>query len=413
MRSLLFVLPFVVLTFLSWGLYGPVLHQGQRYLGDGVQPSSLRPFICVGVAYFLIAVVVPLVALRARGEKGNWTVMGAVWSFLGGAAGALGALGIVLAFKFHGSPVYVMPLVFGLAPVVNTFVTMWMSRTFREASSLFFAGVILVAVGTAGVLSFKPGPGPHPSSSAAAAETTAVTDTGSAPAVDHAPAVRKDASAKEKLLLIPLSIALAALCWGSYGPILHKGQMKMAGSRLRPFLCVGLAYFVIAVLLPLPLIQFFQEPGGFTFSGTAWSLAGGAAGAIGALGIIMAFNFGGKPIYVMPLVFGGAPIVNTLTTVLGEGTFDQLSPLFLASLIVVIAGAATVLVFAPRHAKPAGGPTPPPSEDDEDTAPADTRRADDAPSNGKRSELGSDKVSGEEVEDTIDHEETVQERLGD
>ena len=106
-------------------------------------------------------------------------------------------------------------------------------------------------------------------------------------------------------------------------------------------------------------------------------MAGGAAGAIGALGIIMAFNFGGKPIYVMPLVFGGAPIVNTFTTVVAEGTYTDLSPLFLASLIVVIAGAATVLVFAPRHAKPAAGAAPsapPPSEDDEDTLPADTSR---------------------------------------
>nr|MCU0874040.1 hypothetical protein [Pirellulaceae bacterium] len=71
MRSLLLVLPFVVLTFISWGLYGPVLHEGQHHLGDGVHPSSLRPFICVGIAYFLIAVVVPLLVLRAKGEKGN------------------------------------------------------------------------------------------------------------------------------------------------------------------------------------------------------------------------------------------------------------------------------------------------------------------------------------------------------
>jgi drug/metabolite transporter (DMT)-like permease len=398
MRSLLLVLSFVVLTFLSWGLYGPVLHQGQRLLGDGVHPSSLRPFICVGIAYFLIAVVVPLLALRAKGEKGNWTVMGAVWSFLGGAAGAMGALGIVLAFKFHGSPVYVMPLVFGLAPVVNTFVTMWMSQTFKEANSLFFAGVILVAVGTAGVLTFKPSHAAHPPIDAAAAEAEA------APA-EKPPVMRNQASTKEKLALIPLSIALAALCWGSYGPILHKGQMKMAGSRLRPFLCVGLAYFVIAVLLPLPLVQFFPEPGGFNFSGVAWSLAGGAAGAVGALGIIMAFNFGGKPIYVMPLVFGGAPMVNTFTTVAAEGTYSALSPLFLASLMVVIAGAATVLVFAPRHAKPAAEPAP--SEDNEDTLPADAPRPDDAPSD---SDYGSGEMSGEDQEDTIDREETIQER---
>ena len=107
-------------------------------------------------------------------------------------------------------------------------------------------------------------------------------------------------------------------------------------------------------------------------------MAGGAAGAIGALGIILAFNFGGKPIYVMPLVFGGAPVVNTFTTVLAEGTYSDLSPLFLASLIVVIAGAATVLIFAPRHAKPAAEPKaaepPQPAEEDTRRRPTSLRR---------------------------------------
>ena len=38
----------------------------------------------------------------------------------------------------------------------------------------------------------------------------------------------------------------------------------------------------------------------------------GALGAIGAVCIIWAFRAGGLPIYVMPLVFGGAPIINVL-----------------------------------------------------------------------------------------------------
>jgi hypothetical protein len=117
---------------------------------------------------------------------------------------------------------------------------------------------------------------------------------------------------------------------------------------LRPFLCVGLAYFFIAVLAPFSLMRVFVEAGTWTFHGTAWSLAGGTAGALGALGIIMAFNFGGKPIYVMPLVFGGAPVINTFTTILHEGTYQQTTPLFYASLMLVIGGAVTVLVFAPR-----------------------------------------------------------------
>ena len=181
MRSLLFVLPFVVLTFISWGLYGPVLHEGQHHLGDGVHPSSLRPFICVGIAYFLIAVVVPSDRPEGPRRKGELDRHGGRLVVPGRRGGALGALGIVLAFKFNGSPVYVMPLVFGLAPVVNTFVTMWMTQTFKEANSLFYAGVILVAVGTAGVLSFKPGHAPHPPVGAAAGA-----DSAAAPACETA-----------------------------------------------------------------------------------------------------------------------------------------------------------------------------------------------------------------------------------
>src|SRR5690606_3919530 len=155
-------------------------------------------------------------------------------------------------------------------------------------------------------------------------------------------------------LWVTLSVATTALCWGVYGPVLHKGQSAMGGSKLRPLMCVGLAYFGIAVVIPLAILAVAPEPGTWTnISGTLWSLAGGAAGAVGALGIIMAFNFGGKPIYVMPLVFGGAPVINTFTTIFTKGIgLAEASPFFYAGLIVVAVGAVTVLVFAPRPGKP-------------------------------------------------------------
>ena len=111
MRSLLLILGFVVLTFICWGTYGVLMHEGQIHMSG----SSLRPFICVGFAYFAIAVVAPLALLSVTGEQGHWTVQGVFWSFLSGAVGAIGALGIILAFKLRGLPVYVMPLVFGCA----------------------------------------------------------------------------------------------------------------------------------------------------------------------------------------------------------------------------------------------------------------------------------------------------------
>src|SRR5262249_14875992 len=154
-----------------------------------------------------------------------------------------------------------------------------------------------------------------------------------------------------------------AICWGCYGPLLHKGQMQMHGSRMRPFICVGLAYGLIAVVLPLILRATMGDKGFLTFSGTVWSLAGGVAGALGSVGVILAFTYGGKPVYVMPLVFGGAPVVNTFVSMATSPRSENVSTFsyvaFFAGLIVVIAGAVTVLVFAPR-----GAPHPAPIKPD-------------------------------------------------
>ena len=47
------VLMFIVLAALSWGVYVPIVHVAATKLG-----SNLRAFLFVGVAYFLVAVVV-------------------------------------------------------------------------------------------------------------------------------------------------------------------------------------------------------------------------------------------------------------------------------------------------------------------------------------------------------------------
>lgn len=327
MREIIMVLGSIALTAVCWGVYGPIMRNGQAAMSG----SHLLPFIWVGLAYCVIAVVAPAILMRLWGEKGNWTVTGFVWSFVAGVAGALGALGIILAFTYGGSPVYVMPLVFGGAPVVNTFTSMYMAKSYKQASPLFFAGLILVVVGALCVLIFKPSTGPAP---------------GGQGVVSHA----------VRMLEVGLSIGLTVISWGVYGPILHKGQMLMQGSRLRPLICVGLAYFAVAVVVTAGIIQAIEGSEHWDLmstTGSIWSFAGGAAGAIGALGIILAFTFGGKPTYVMPLVFGGAPVINTLVTIgpgVANGTIGAISPLFFAGLIIVIAGAATVLVFAPKGA---------------------------------------------------------------
>lgn len=321
MRSLAAALPFIFLTVVCWGNYGPLMHEGQKHMG-----GALMPFVGVGFAYFLIAVLAPLALLKINGEKGHWTTGGSVLSILAGAAGALGALGVIMAFTFGGSAVYVMPLVFGGAPIVNTIVTAMMAKSHERVSPVFLLSILIAALGAAGVLYFRP-------------------------------TLQTAAKADVDLVKVIASIVTAMVCWGSYGPILHKGQMKMGGSRLRPFLCVGIAYFLIAVLLPLAIIPALGKSYGDWSNpemqtGMLWSLAGGAAGAVGALGIILAFNFGGKPIFVMPLVFGLAPVMNTVTTLTENSLWGEIGPSFVASLLVTIIGAVCVLIFAPKPIAP-------------------------------------------------------------
>lgn len=331
MRNTLLMFSTLAGTILCWGMYGPVLQWGQVGMRATAEDpiARWRPFVCVGFAYFLIGVIVPAVWLYLRGEKGDWTIRGIAWSLAGGACGAIGALGIVLAFTFGGRPIYVMPLVFGGAPVVNAFLTIYRAGRIKEIGPWFLAGLIMVVLGAVTVLITAPHSPPAGAGSGLA-----------------------DGGTLEWVWRLA-AVALVIVSWGSYGPVLHNGQSAMHHSRLRPLLCVGLAYFAIAVVVPNMILAEVPEPSVYThfFSGTLPSLTAGAFGALGALGVILAFKFGGRPVFVMPLIFGGAPVINTFFAMSTQGLLAEIGAVFLAGLILVIAGAAIVLVLGPRGEK--------------------------------------------------------------
>jgi uncharacterized membrane protein len=166
-------LAFVVGAVLSWGVYVPVLHEGQSTMGGG-RPSAgaVRAFLCVGLAYFITAVVIPLIALQfnaAGGEtlnfndkEGNLNSRALVFSTLGGIAGAAGALCIIFSIKNGGAPLYVAPLVFAGAPIVNAIVSiLWHppegigNPEFRVGWIMFGGGILLAALGAGLVLYSK------------------------------------------------------------------------------------------------------------------------------------------------------------------------------------------------------------------------------------------------------------------
>jgi hypothetical protein len=143
---------FVLGAVLSWGAYGVALHRGTVALGN-----PLRALLCVGVAYFLIAVLAPVVMLSMQGAGlRGFSMQGSIAATLAGALGALGAVFIILAFRAGGAPVYVMPLVFGGAPLVNVLVSLWLHPPHTSPNPLLYVGFVLAAVGAWMVLYFKP-----------------------------------------------------------------------------------------------------------------------------------------------------------------------------------------------------------------------------------------------------------------
>ena len=142
---------FVAGAVLSWGLYGASLHRGQVLLGN-----PLKALLCVGIAYVLIAVLVPVGALTSQGELREFNGTGAIVATIAGALGALGAVCIIYSFRAGGSPLYVMPLVFGGAPLVNVLATMVLHPPKSAPSPMLFVGFLLASIGAGMVLYYRP-----------------------------------------------------------------------------------------------------------------------------------------------------------------------------------------------------------------------------------------------------------------
>ena len=139
----------------------------------------------------------------------------------------------------------------------------------------------------------------------------------------------------------------AAVSWGIYGSALHNGQLLL-GNGFRALMCVGVAYVLIAIIIPTVTLSSQGQLNGFTANGTTWALVAGALGAAGAACITFSFITGGRPIYVMPLVFGGAPLVNVLVTMVLHPPRQSLNPMLYLGFLVTAAGAAMVLYFRPQ-----------------------------------------------------------------
>ena len=161
---------YVFLTVCTWGLYGVYLHIGQVAMQDP-QFGRYKAFLFVGIAYFIFAVLAPLVLLKLHGSDFNFPSKGVWVSLFAGTLGAIGAFGILLAFGAKGTPQVVMAIVFAGAPIVNAIVATWMHPPKDGIAGVpwqFYAGIVMAATGGCLVSYYKPAPAPKPTAAAPA-----------------------------------------------------------------------------------------------------------------------------------------------------------------------------------------------------------------------------------------------------
>ena len=157
---------FALLTVLSWGVYGVILHKGRGLMPMGAETphASLKAFLLVCVAYAIIGIVAA-VLIKLRGSNWSFTGSGITWSFIAGVAGALGAFTLVLALgaaaplKGTAAAAAVMPIVFAGAPIINTITAMLLHPPeggFKSLPVPFLVGCLMAASGAFLVAKYAP-----------------------------------------------------------------------------------------------------------------------------------------------------------------------------------------------------------------------------------------------------------------
>lgn len=210
---------YVILAGLSWGTYVPIIFFGGGELSakPGIG-GRLMAIICVGVAYLVLAIVIPVVvflfnqqAWQEEVNKQSSATAGYVFAGLAGVMGAVGAICVVFASSAAAKEgrdqftaevaviekerdeatdpevkkvkeeeitalketkesregkyrILIAPLIFSIAPIVNTLLaSFWHPKKgvwnaafeWKDPGLLFWLGIVLVAAGTGLVLYAK------------------------------------------------------------------------------------------------------------------------------------------------------------------------------------------------------------------------------------------------------------------
>lgn len=166
-----------------------------------------------------------------------------------------------------------------------------------------------------------------------------------------------------KFLFPVLCAICVAICWGLYGPTLTNARSpNREWGPFKPYLFIGVAYLVIAIVGGAIMMKFaFND--NFDYSGKyipamKWGFLAGCLGAMGALALTFALTkAGGKPAYVMPIVFGGAVTVNAIAAYFSLHAGETVNPLMWVGMVLVAVGICLTAGFTPHGhpAKPTSG----------------------------------------------------------
>lgn len=165
-------------------------------------------------------------------------------------------------------------------------------------------------------------------------------------------------------MLIPIIFAcLTAICWGLYGPALQNARSSTGEwSPFKPYVFTGVAYLVWAVLGGL--VGMYFKGDNFNFTGPqspamTWGFLAGSVGAFGALFLTTAMISGGKPLFVMPIVFGGAVTVTAIFSIFHLKLISQANPMLWVGMVMVFIGVILVAKNTPHGHPPKAGHAPP------------------------------------------------------
>lgn len=160
-----------------------------------------------------------------------------------------------------------------------------------------------------------------------------------------------------KLFAIACAL-MVAMCWGLYGPTLTNARSpNREWGPFKPYLFIGMAYLLIAIIGGAAMMKFVFNDN-FDYTGRyapamKWGFLAGVLGAFGALFLTISLTkAGGRPSYVMPIVFGGAVSINAIVAYLSLHEGEKTNPLMWVGMGLVFVGVCLTAGFTPHGHPP-------------------------------------------------------------